>query len=729
MPLGWKAKDLGKLMVDNYQTLLDYAQEHKDNLVDLAKTINSWEWASIRPSTSEVYPVDAADVANLLSGACGFRTLLMRDIFATIDVPSRIVNFYDVPFQVGHTTVELLIDGKWMWFDPTFGTFITSGISDVPISIAEARLAWPSVTVQQCSAAGWGGVFFDLEQAQSTTYSPLETTFLSMPLAYGNNPLWVAGEVSTLYFGANAAYYDLETATNISVATGNRTWQIFDDGVSDKNTWLYYSGLIPLGNYNWLHYENFYKDGVLDFKWGRNDDGKLWFIDYELENQFAWKSKTTWLTKNYALESVTTVNDDATKVIKEYDAGGTLNWIWKETYFSESGVRSSQSGLYDDGKTWFTAWDWQDRLIWSFQSNVFDSSGLILTTIRTSDDTSSSTINWRLVMQSGSLDADVLRGNSGSNLLVGLDGNDALYGLDGDDALYGGNGNDYLIGGAGSDLMYGGGGNDSYYVDDVGDQVYENLNEGLDTVFFSISSYALPNNVENGYINTSGASNATGNGLNNVIYAGAGNNVIDGGAGNDTVSYYYSSGKVNVSLSVVTAQDTLGSGYDTLISIENLVGSNAGDDLLAGNNAANVLQGMVGNDALYGLGGNDTLYGGNGNDYLIGGAGSDLMYGGTGSDIFYFGSLDDVGLGSAMDCIGDFDCQFDRLDFTGFDANTVLEGNQAFSFLGTASFSGAAGQLRFDSGTLWGDVSGDMVADFGIKIIATGILADANFIL
>ena len=81
-----------------------------------------------------------------------------------------------------------------------------------------------------------------------------------------------------------------------------------------------------------------------------------------------------------------------------------------------------------------------------------------------------------------------------------------------------------------------------------------------------------------------------------------------------------------------------------------------------------------------------------------------------------------------MDCIADFDCQFDHLDFTGFDANALLEGLQAFSFLGAPSFFAKAVQLWFENGTLWGDVNGDMIADFGITIHATGVLADANLI-
>ena len=716
-------------MADNYGLLLAFALENKNNLVDLAKTINSWEWASVEPSTSEAYPIDAPDVANMLRGACGFRTLLMRDVFSTIDVPSRIVNFYDVPFQAGHTTLELYINNKWMWFDPTFGTFFSFGDDVTPISFAEARLNWPNVTVQQSSAPGWGGVFFDLNQAQSTAYSSLDSNLLYMPMAYGKNPLWVAGEVNTLYFGANAAYYSLEKAANEPIVTGNRSWQLLDDHLSDANTWIYYAGIVPTGDYNWLHYENFFKNGVIDFKWGRNDDGKLWFVDYDQGEYFQWTSQTVWVTKNYALESVTVINDDTSKSIKEYDALSAFNWLWKETCFNETGVRTDQIGLYDNNNSWHTYWDYNNQFGWNYKSSIYDASGLILTTVRINDDLSSSSIIWRSILQEGSSNDDGLTGNAGNNLIVGLDGNDVLYGLDDDDVLYGGAGNDFLVGGAGADLMYGGLGNDTYYIDDTGDVAYENLNEGLDTVYFSTSTYSLGDNIENGYINTAVAAKATGNALNNVIYAGSGNNVLDGGAGVDTVSYYYTAGKVNVSLSVATAQSTLGSGLDTLISIENLVGSNIGDDSLVGSNEANLIQGVGGNDALYGLGGNDTLLGGAGNDFLVGGAGADLMYGGSGSDTFYFGSLDEVGLGVNQDYIVDFDCQLDHLDFIGFDTNTLLEGTQPFSYLGTASFSGGAGELRFDNGTLWGDISGDMVADFGIKIIATGVLTDVNFIL
>ena len=52
-------------------------------------------------------------------------------------------------------------------------------------------------------------------------------------------------------------------------------------------------------------------------------------------------------------------------------------------------------------------------------------------------------------------------------------------------AIYGNTGNNLLDGGAGADAMIGGAGNDTYFVDNAGDAVIENADEGTDTVFAS----------------------------------------------------------------------------------------------------------------------------------------------------------------------------------------------------------------------------------------------------
>ena len=56
-------------------------------------------------------------------------------------------------------------------------------------------------------------------------------------------------------------------------------------------------------------------------------------------------------------------------------------------------------------------------------------------------------------------------------------------------------------------------------------------------------------------------------------------------------------------------------GSDTLINIENLLGSDF-TDLLTGNAAANTIDGGLGNDVIRGGGGADVLIGGDGSDQL-----------------------------------------------------------------------------------------------------------------
>ncbi len=205
-------------------------------------------------------------------------------------------------------------------------------------------------------------------------------------------------------------------------------------------------------------------------------------------------------------------------------------------------------------------------------------------------------------------------GGSGTDTILNVEN---LVGGNFNDKLTGNAGANTLNGGAGADTMVGGAGNDSYNVDNAGDIVTELANEGTDTVYSTIS-YTLGANLENLYINTTGAVNATGNALANVLYAGAGNNVIDGLDGSDTVSYAYAASGVTVSLANAAAQVTGGSGTDTLLNIENLVGGSY-NDILIGNAGVNGLTGGAGNDTLNGGAGADTLAGGVGNDtYVLG---------------------------------------------------------------------------------------------------------------
>lgn len=117
---------------------------------------------------------------------------------------------------------------------------------------------------------------------------------------------------------------------------------------------------------------------------------------------------------------------------------------------------------------------------------------------------------------------------------------------------------------------------------------------------------------------------------------GTGNDTISGGAGNDTASYTDATGAVSVNLTISGSQNVGGgAGSDTLISIENLEGSNF-DDTLRGNAGDNLISGLAGKDKLdLSDGGNDTALGGDGNDTVLMGAAltaADSIDGGVGID-------------------------------------------------------------------------------------------------
>jgi Ca2+-binding RTX toxin-like protein len=90
---------------------------------------------------------------------------------------------------------------------------------------------------------------------------------------------------------------------------------------------------------------------------------------------------------------------------------------------------------------------------------------------------------------------------------------------------------------------------------------------------------------------------------------GLGNDTLDGGPGEDKVRYLYATSGVTVSLAITGPQDTHGAGVDTLINIEDLIGSNK-DDVLTGDSNANMIDGRNGNDTIEGGPGNDVLRGG-----------------------------------------------------------------------------------------------------------------------
>ena len=215
---------------------------------------------------------------------------------------------------------------------------------------------------------------------------------------------------------------------------------------------------------------------------------------------------------------------------------------------------------------------------------------------------------------------DVLKGEDGRDHLNGGDGQDKLVGGNGQDVLSGGDGHDKLIGGDGDDMLSGGAGNDTLSGGDGDDTLsggdgHNQINGGMgeDTVSYERASMGMEIYLEDGgaYDDTYSIhdtlisiENVIGSAYDDKFWGNAGGNNFYGGKGNDVVSYEHGPSGVRINLEAGTIWGGFAWG-DTLRSIENLIGSKY-DDNLTGDAKANILTGGAGADTLNGGEGSDT---------------------------------------------------------------------------------------------------------------------------
>ena len=352
---------------------------------------------------------------------------------------------------------------------------------------------------------------------------------------------------------------------------------------------------------------------------------------------------------------------------------------------------------------------------------------------------------------------DLIRGGAGNDMALGGDGNDLVQGDDGDDVVAGSSGNDVLLGGAGNDYLSadggwdqadpnddsvdGGSGNDQLFSTEGSDTLLGGTGDDTVTIFArdlvgstaqafggdgrdllqidlsypadaaqpvelrltggvydlrlgqALLAQATGFEAVDLTLRVTGAIHVTtGAGADLINVAGSAVTLV-AGAGNDTVTAQGDS--VTVAAGLGNDQVTGGTGGD-------LVNGEEGNDILLGYGGQDNLYGGTGNDIILGGEGNDALFGGDGVDRIVGGMGRDYMAGATGADLFVFKTLADSGTGTSstvVDKIGFFETlalgggYIDRVDLSALDADALVTGNQAFAFIGTATFT-AAGQVR-----------------------------------
>ena len=353
---------------------------------------------------------------------------------------------------------------------------------------------------------------------------------------------------------------------------------------------------------------------------------------------------------------------------------------------------------------------------------------------------------------------DFLFGDAGNDFLTGCGGDDVLRGGDNDDELYGNYfpnnlldpllagdfGDDKLFGEAGNDTLFGDLGNDAlnggadvdtadyslYTVAlriDLGDTIVQQIRpgefdllvnienfksgSGNDTITGSKVANVLEGAGGNDVLASGGA--AAGRDVliggigDDVMYGGNGEDSFQGGAGTDLVSYKRSDAAVEVSLAILGAQDTKGTGIDSILSTENLEGS-AFDDTLSGDGKANEISGLNGGDRIFGDGGRDRLIGG------------------SGKDVFLYSDPSESRQG-ASDIISDFKSGVDKIDLSLIDANTKTAVDDDFDFVGNGNLG--LSRLTYDFGVLSGDVNGDGAADFAIVLIGRPAITIDDLIL
>jgi Ca2+-binding RTX toxin-like protein len=304
-------------------------------------------------------------------------------------------------------------------------------------------------------------------------------------------------------------------------------------------------------------------------------------------------------------------------------------------------------------------------------------------------------------------------------------GDDVIFGLGGDDVIYGDRGDDVIIGGAGADHIDGGTLNPFITDDGIDTAVYSDSTEGvgvrLDTGegFGGTAEGDTLVDIENltgslhddRLLGDDGQNVLTGLDGNDVLKGGGGADVLLGGGGNDNLKGGSGSDTLAGGDGINTMAGGLDNDFYIVDSSADVVVESVGQgtfdqvrtsvtySLPAGSEIESLITADPDGTAAFDLVGNEfnnTIVGNDGQNTIVGGRGRDTLIGGGGGDVFVWTSTADTGIGANQaDVVGaDFDpVAGDLLAFNPIDADVTVAGDQAFTFIGGATFT-APGQIR-----------------------------------
>lgn len=353
------------------------------------------------------------------------------------------------------------------------------------------------------------------------------------------------------------------------------------------------------------------------------------------DSDFLTKIKTAEFTLKY----------DTTTIPASFDVSITANYVLDPTYSSTTDINPNQS--YTNSYT-IVSKNISADTDYTYSPASGKDEGFVFAT---------------------NLNATTIKDGSGNSEIYGGKGVDTVYDGGGDDTITTDAGNDIIYGGTGVNTIDGGADSDtinyknvsaytiatpanSYettiqddfsgvYVDLAGfDANSDGVNEnaiakygsslGYDTISnvekvegSDYNDWIYGNNSQNTLSGGAGADTLDGRGGNDTIYgnagydtlySGSGNDTLDGGEDTDVANFQNSTAGITVRLDTATAT-AIGYGTDTLVSIEDITGSNFADTIV-GDNSTNYLNGMGGNDIFLPGGGYDFIDGGSGTDTL-----------------------------------------------------------------------------------------------------------------